>query len=182
MAEILPPTLHAMNASLLAMLNDAEKELVRATEPAALDALDEDALADLHDRVRRARNKYSKLYRRRAAQQVGADASRGRASAVNQKAAAKAEVFEEILSVVSRRLAAAAKQAAAELKAERLAAAKAVKETGAARMPTPGKGKGTPTPVKGGRGDAALRSPASKKATASTRAAGKRAQAKRDQR
>ena len=58
-----------MNASLLAMLNDAEQELVRAAEPAALDELDEDALADLHDRVRRARSKYTKLYRRRAAQQ-----------------------------------------------------------------------------------------------------------------
>ena len=36
-----------MNASLLAMLNDAEQELVRAAEPAALDELDEDALASL---------------------------------------------------------------------------------------------------------------------------------------
>ena len=164
------------------MLNDAEQELVRAADPAALDQLDEDELAALHDRVRRARSKYTKLYRRRAAQQVGADASRGRASAVNRKAAAKAEVFEEILSVVSRRLAAVAKQAAAELKAERLAAARAVKETGVGGSATPGKGKGTPTPVKSARGDAAKRSPARKKATASTRAAGKRAQARRDSR
>ena len=171
-----------MNASLLAMLNDAEQELVRATEPAALDLLDEDELADLHDRVRRARSKYTKLYRRRAAQQVGADASRGRASAVNRKAAAKAEVFEEILSVVGGRLAADAKQAAAELKAERLAAARAVKETGVGGSATPGKGKGTPTPVNGARGDAARRSPAKQKATASTRATGRRRQAKRDSR
>ena len=171
-----------MNRALLAMLNESEQELVRATEPTALDALDEDALAALHDRVRRARSKYTKLYRRQAAQQVGADASRGRASAVNRKAAAKAEVFEEILSVVSRRLAAVAKQAAAELKAERLAAARAVKETGVGRSATPGPGKGTPTSVKGARGDAGKRSPAKEKATASTRAAGKRRQAKRDSR
>ena len=171
-----------MNASLFAMLNDSEKELVLAAEPAALDQLDEDALAELHDRVRRARTKYTKLYRRRAAQQVGADASRGRASAVNRKVAAKAEIFEEILSVVSRRLAVVAKQAAAELKAERLAAARAVKETGVGGSATPGKGKGTPTPVKGARGDAAKRSPSKQKATASTRAAGKRRQAKRDSR
>ena len=44
------------------------------------------------------------------------------------------------------------------------------------------KGKGTPTPVKGARGDAAKRSPAKQKATASTRATGKRRQAKSDSR
>ena len=79
-----------MNRSLLAMLNDAEQELVRATEPDALAALDEDELLELHTRVRRARTKYSKLYRRRGAERVTADASRGRASATNAKTAAKA--------------------------------------------------------------------------------------------
>lgn len=172
-----------MNRALLAMLNDAEQELVRATEPDALAALDEDELAVLHDRVRRARGKYTKLYRRRAAQQVGVDASRGRASAVNQKAAAKAEVFEDILATVSRRLAAVAKQAAADLRAERLAAARAVKESGTrAGRATAGGGQVSPATATTKRGDASKRSPAKLKATASTRAAGKRRQAKRDSR
>jgi hypothetical protein len=43
-----------MNASLLAVLNDAERLLVAQTERAALAALDEDAAIDLEARVRRA--------------------------------------------------------------------------------------------------------------------------------
>src|SRR5207249_7234104 len=52
-----------MNASLLAVLNDAERLLVAQTERAELAALDEDAAIDLEARIRRARNKYVGQYR-----------------------------------------------------------------------------------------------------------------------
>ena len=53
-----------MNASLLAVLNDAERLLVAETERAGLAALDEDAAIELEARIRRARNKYVGQYRR----------------------------------------------------------------------------------------------------------------------
>ena len=97
-----------MNNQLWGMLNATEQQLVRETEASALDGLDEDRLAELHDQVRRARNKYTKLYRRRASAQVGTDASRARAHAQHARTAAKAEVFEDVLARVSRQLAKAA--------------------------------------------------------------------------
>ena len=110
-----------MDNAVWAMLNDTEKALLRETEPSALAGRDEDALAALHDRVRRARNKYSKLYRRRASAQVGADAARGRAHATHARTVVKAEAFEEALAEVSLHLARAARSSAEALKAERLA-------------------------------------------------------------
>ncbi len=170
-----------MNQKLLAMLNEAEQELIRETEPGRLAELDEDELLDLHTRVRRARTKYSKLYRRRAGKQVAAEASRGRASAANARTRVKAEVFEDALAAVSRRLAAVAKASAAEIRAERLAAARG-ERAGSAAPATPAAPSGGGSrsrAVKRG-GDDSLRSPVAKKATASTRAEGKRRQAKRD--
>jgi CCR4-NOT transcriptional regulation complex NOT5 subunit len=171
-----------VNQKLLAMLSEAEQELVRETEPVRLAELDEDELLELHTRVRRARTKYTKLYRRRAGDQVRAESSRGRASAANARTRQKAEIFEDVLATVSRRLAVVAKQSAADLKAERLAAARgqgvptgtgpgSTKASSSARKPTAKRG-----------GDDSLRSPISKKATASTRATGKRRQAERDSR
>ena len=55
-----------MNATLLAVLNDAERLLVAQTEPTELAALDEDAAIEFEDRIRRARNKYVGQYRRGA--------------------------------------------------------------------------------------------------------------------
>ena len=46
-----------MNASLLAVLNDAERLLVAETERDQLAPLDEDAVIELEARIRRARNK-----------------------------------------------------------------------------------------------------------------------------
>src|SRR5262249_5802535 len=112
-----------VNKALFAMLTDTEKRLLLDTEPAALRGLDEDDLAALHDRVRRARNKYSTLYRRRARERVAKDATRGRAHAVNVRTAGKAELFEDALARVSRQLARAAAAAAKQLKDERLRAA-----------------------------------------------------------
>ena len=173
-----------MNASLLAALNDAERLLVAQTERAELAALDEDAAIALEARIRRARNKYVGQYRRGASARVVEHGARGRAAPENQQTALKAEAFEEALARVSRRVAVLARQSAAALRAERLAAARAAR---------PGHGPGAPGPAPDGgqkgpavtgerTGDRALRSPASQKRRASTRAADARQQAKRDSR
>ena len=174
-----------MNASLIAVLNDAERLLVAETERDALGDLDEDAVAGLHDRVRRARNKYVGQYRRGASARVAQRGGRGRARPENTRAARKAEAFEEALARVSRRLAVLASRAAAHLRAERLAAARADRRaaTGSpSRRPAATRSRqdrGTsPTTA----GDRALRSPVRKKARASTRAMGARRQARKDSR
>src|SRR5215472_9729589 len=117
-----------MNKSLLAVLNDAERLLVDQTGRAELAALDEDAAIALEARIRRARNKYTGQYRRAASARVTEHGARGQARPENTRAAMKAEAFEEALSRVSSRVAALARQSAAELRAERLAAARAVKQ------------------------------------------------------
>ncbi len=187
-----------MNTSTRKLLNNADQELILETEKKNLDTLDEDELIALHTRVRRARNKYSKLYRRQASAQVVSDSARGAASKKNQRSAAKAEVFEEALARVSRRLSIVARASADELREARLAAARGDKAA-AKRAKGANASKGAKTPAGGSksakganarsasqararRGDSALRSPSSKRATASTRASGKRKQAKRDSR
>src|SRR5262249_25885013 len=173
-----------MNASLLAVLNDAERLLVAETGRAELATLDEDAAIELETRIRRARNKYVGQYRRAASAAVAEHGGRGRARPENRRAAMKAEAFEEALSRVSRRVAALSRQAAAELRAERLAAARAGQPRPAPRAPgaVPGAGRQGPAVTGEPTGDRALRSPASQKRRASTRAMGARQQAKRDSR
>ena len=96
----------------------------------------------------------------------------------------KAEAFEEALSRVSRRVATLARQAATELRVERLAAARAAKQgrgPGARTVALAASRKGPA--VTGQRtADRALRSPASEKQRAGTLATGARRQAKRDSR
>ena len=171
-----------MNASLLAVLNDAERLLVAETGRAELAALDEDAAIELETRIRRARNKYVGQYRRAASAAVAEHGGRGRARPENKRAAVKAEAFEEALSRVSRRVAALARQAAAELRAERLAAARSARQGHGPQVRAAAPAVGRPGPAVTGEptGDRALRSPASAKRRASTRAAGARQQAKRD--
>jgi len=173
-----------MNKSLLAVLNDAERLLVAQTGRAELAALDEDAAIELEARIRRARNKYVGQYRRAASAAVAEHGGRGKARPENTRAAMKAEAFEEALSLVSRRVAALARQSAAELRAERLAAARAAKESRApsARSAAPPAARKGPAVTGEPAGDRALRSPATAKRRASTRAAGARRQAKRDSR
>src|SRR5215468_11696095 len=163
-----------MNASLLAVLNDAERLMVAET-----------GRAELETRIRRARNKYVGQYRRAASAAVAEHGGRGRARPENRRAAMKAEAFEEALSLVSRRVAVLSRQAAAELRAERLAAARAAKqgrgpEVGAAAVPAAGRQgpavTGEPT------GDRALRSPASQKRRGGPPAAGGRPPAQRGRR
>ena len=173
-----------MNAALLAVLNDSERLLVAQTERAELAALDEDAAIELETRIRRARNKYVGLYRRGASAAVAEHGGRGRARPENRRAAMKAEAFEEALSRVSRRVAALARQSAAELRAERLAAARAARQG-------QGPGEQEPAPAAGRKGTAetavpageyARRAPAARHRRAGTRAQGARRQAKRDAR
>ena len=173
-----------MNASLLAVLNDTERLLVAETGRAELAALDEDAAIELETRIRRARNKHVGQYRRAASAAVPEHGGRGTARPENKRAAMKAEAFEEALSRVSRRVAALARQAAAELRAERLAAAKAARQGHGPRVRAAVPAVGRPGPAVTGEptGDRALRSPASQKRRASTRATGARQQAKRDSR
>lgn len=111
-----------MNA-LLNSLTEAELALVARTEPERLAPLDEDDLVELHTRVRRARNKYVKVYRRQAAASVEDAGGRGKAYARNARRRAKAEVFEDALARVSEHLAVAARASAQALRAERLATA-----------------------------------------------------------
>ena len=128
-----------MNATLLAALTPTERHLVSQTEAAELNALTEDEALELHDRLRRARNKVMGQYRRGGARKVAEKGGRGKAKQTNSAAALKAEAFEEALARVSRRVAALAKQSAADLKAERLAAARGeavtVKSAGAKKAP-----------------------------------------------
>jgi len=53
-----------MNASLTAVLSDAERLLVAQTEAAELATLEEDTALEFEARIRRARNKYVSQYRR----------------------------------------------------------------------------------------------------------------------
>jgi hypothetical protein len=173
-----------MDASLLAILNDTERLLIAQTEPAELAPLDEDAAVALELRIRRARNKYVGQYRRSASARVAEQGARGAARPQNQRAAMKAEAFGEALARVSRRVATLARRAAADLRAERIATARAARRdhgpgTRKARPASRRKGPavtGQPT------GDRALRSPRTETQRASTLAAGARRQARKDSR
>ena len=164
-----------MNKGLLNSLTEAERNLVAETEREALLSLDEDELLALHDRVRRARTKHVKLYRRQASARVERSGGRGLAYGKNQRNRDKAEVFEVALARVSRRVDKVAREAAADLRAERLAAARSG-------------GKG---PDKGAPPDETKPAPKRPRTTkttggvkkdASTRSMGARRQAKRDSR
>ena len=173
-----------MNASLLAVLNDGERLLVAQTGKAELAALDEDAALDLEARIRRARNKYVGQYRRNASARVAEHGARGTARPENLRAFMKAEAFEEALSRVSRRVATLARQAAAALRAERLAAVRAARDGRGPGSPQaePGAGRKGPAVTGEPTGDRALRSPRTEKQRAGTLAAGARRQAKKDSR
>jgi hypothetical protein len=173
-----------MNATLLAVLNDAERLLVAETERDQLAVLDEDAAIELEARVRRARNKYVSQYRRGASAAVAEQGGRGKARPENTRARLKTEAFEEALSRVSRRVSVLARQSAAELRAERLAAARAAKRGTGPGGRASARGVSRTAPAAGAEAAAAraLRSPRTEKQRAGTLAAGARRQAKRDSR
>ena len=168
-----------MNKTLLAALNDSERLLVAETELANLKTLDEDEVAALHDRVRRARNKYVGQYRRGGAARVRDVGGRGKARPQNRSAALKAEAFEEALSRVSRRLAVLAHESAVALKDERIAAARGEKPAKAVAKKAPAK---KVAPKKAPAKVSNVRSPRTEKNRATTKAQGARRQAKRDSR
>lgn len=173
-------------------LSESDYLLVRETKKSQMAGLDEDDLLDLHSRIRRARNKHVTLYRRAGAEKVKAKGGRGSAKKANVRNAAKAEVFEDALSRVSRRLARVSRDAALELKAERLARArtenpapsadggKARKARKARKDKSNGKGKVASSGRD--RADDTRDSPGRKKYEASTIAAGARRQTKKDRR
>jgi hypothetical protein len=171
-----------MDASLLAVLTESERLLVAETDRAALAALDEDAAIELETRIRRARDKYVGQYRRSASARVAERGGRGKARPENARARSKAEAFERALAQVSRRVGVLARESAAALRAERLAAARAAKQSdwpGAGGMVPSQRRRGpeaTPEPT----GERALRNPASEKERAGTLAQGARRQARRD--
>ena len=170
-----------MNASLMAVLTDNERLLVGETEPGELAGLDEDRAVALEARIRRARDKYTGQYRRTAADRVAERGGRGMARPQNQRAAMKAEAFEGALARVSRRVSVLSRQAARELRAQRLAAARAVRAAppGAA---TAKPGPGASVPRQGQVDDRSFRTPVTEKRRASTLAHGARRQAQRDAR
>ncbi|MEV6284019.1 hypothetical protein [Kribbella sp. NPDC051770] len=167
-----------MNRGLLNSLSGVERQLMDETESEALQKLDEDELLELHQRVRRARTKHVKNYRRAAGAAVVPAGGRGMAYPANQRDRDKAELFEGALARVSREVAAAASRASMELRSERLAAARAGKATGATAnanaklesMP-PKTAPRKPVKTTGGL-----------KKDASSRAAGARRQARKDAR
>src|SRR5829696_2023642 len=160
-------------------LSQADQALIASTERDQIAEMDEDSLLELHARVRRARNKYSGLYRRQASARVSEQGGRGMARPKNMRNAQTAEVFEDALSRVSRQLAVAARRAATELKAERIAAARA--QTSAAPAAPPRK-RAPSKPVTSQRANKAPRTTAMTKRVSTSRAAGARQQARKDSR
>ena len=167
-----------MNKSVLNSLSDDERVLVIQTERGRLVELDEDELVDLHKRVRRARNKYVKIYRRQASNRVAEQGGRGKARPKNRRNADRAEVFEFALARVSRRLGAEARRSATALRDERLAAARGRPGNRPAVKGAAPSG----TAVAGGRknADRRLNTPAAKKRVSTSAAAGVRRQARKD--
>lgn len=163
---------------LLYSLTESEFLLIRETELPAIADLDEDALLELHSRIRRARNKYVGLYRRRGAAKVSAKGGRGAARSANERNGAKAEIFEGALARVSKQLGVAAQRSARELKEERLARARQDNPSPAAAA----KGSGKVQTLGRARVDQSRKSPGRKKRDAGSLAAGARRQAKRDNR
>lgn len=166
-----------MKKASLHSLTKTEFLLIAETQRDAMADLSEDELLALHTRVRRARTKYTTLYRRGASGRVGDLGGRGFAGPKNNRDRDKAEIFEKALGRVSKQVSVAAKVAAKELKAERLAAAR---NTGAGpHVPQPGEsGVSGPTSTKGTH----KKTTGGKKRDASTRSQGARRQAKRDSR
>jgi hypothetical protein len=173
-----------VNATLLSALTADERFLVSQTDKDALAGLDEDEVLELHERIRRARNKYVGQYRRGAAARVPAKGARGQARPANERAALRAEAFEEALARVSRRLGALAQEASRELRAERIAAARSVRWGGGGQEGAGDGGAGSPPEDQrpAPSGDRALRNPRTERRRAQTTATGARRQAARDSR
>lgn len=166
--------MHALANSL----GKAERDLLRETEDDRLAELDEDALVDLHRRIRRSRNKYVGVYRRAGSTKVKKKGGRGFANERNSRNAGRAEVFEDALARVSAALATAAAAEAEALKEARLAAASGPGTWPGSEQAPAGASEGAQAKV----ADRKPKGPGRKKRNASSKAKGKRRQAKRDSR
>ncbi len=159
-------------------LTTRERQLLDATARAHLSTLDEDELGALLTRVRRIRDKEVSLHRAEQRERASTKRSRGAAAAPLTRRAWKVEVFEEAVARVSSALAKAARASAKELKAQRLAAARATRPNPrSGRMPA---ASDEPAPATTRRSRA--RAPIEKKTAASTMARGARSQARSDSR
>jgi hypothetical protein len=161
--------------ALVNSLTKPQQALLRETEAGALTGLDEDELLALHLRIRRARDKHVGIYRRQASGRVSTVGGRGKARPKNRRNFDRAEVFEDALARVSRRLAAVARQSAAEIKAERIAAARNER---AVAPPPPGR-RAVNTRASQVT-DRTMNTGATRRQRAANQAAGARRQAKRD--
>ncbi|QDQ98686.1 hypothetical protein [Tomitella fengzijianii] len=159
------------------VMKEQELDLMREIEPARLAELDEDALLEVHRRVRRARNKHVKNYRRAARENVSEMGGRGAAAPKGAKKRLRAEAFEEALALVSERVAVVAHEAAEKLKAERLARAQENRGSGPDAQAAAG-GKVADT----GRARKHAGTTGGVKRDASSRSQGAQRQAKRDSR
>jgi len=112
-----------MKPTELRLFTKGEQSLLVSTRKKHLDEMSEDEIDELFTRVRRARNKYMKLYRRQSAALVTEKESRAGTDTSNQRTRRKAEIFEDALAVVARALATAARATSRQLKEERLALA-----------------------------------------------------------
>lgn len=166
-----------MNKAVLNSLTEQESELVRETEPAELQELDEDQLLALHTRVQRARTKHVKVYRRGASAAVGEVGARGSSYKRQQRARDKAEIFEALLSRVSRQLAVVSKRASDDLRAERIAEARAARGGGPEQQGAAQQATSVPSSRR-----AAAKTTGGLKKDASSQATGARRQKARDAR
>lgn len=166
-----------MNKAVLNSLTEQEGQLVREADPAALRELDEEQLLELHARVQRARTKHVKVYRRGASAAVGDVGARGSSYRRQQRARDKAEIFEAVLAQVSRQVAVVAKRASDDLRAERIAEARANRGAGVEQPVDTGVRQPIPSPRR-----ASVRTTGGVKRDASSQAQGVRRQAKRDAR
>ncbi len=164
---------------LASSLGEVERDLLRETEDHRIAELDEDALVDLHKRIRRSRNKYVGIYRRAGSAKVGKKGGRGLAKEKNTRNAARAEVFEDALARVSAALGRAAAEEAEQLKAARLAAANPPGTwPGSDELPDGASDQAVAPKVS----DRTLKGSGRKKRNASSAAKGARRQRKRDAR
>ena len=113
-----------MKPSEISLFTQKEQSLLFDTENKRLEDLDEDALASLLTRVRRARKKYTDLDRRQSVDAMQAAGRRAATASSNERTRRKAEVMEDAVARVSRYLSRAARANANKLKRERIEAAK----------------------------------------------------------
>jgi hypothetical protein len=164
-----------MKPSEISLFTKKEQTLLVETENKRLEGLDEDALADILNRVRRGRKKYSDLDRRQSVAAIKASGRRAASASSNERTMRKAEIFEDAVSRVSRHLSRVARANANQLKRERLDAAKSSSDG-----PTAKRGKSAskkPASASRAKKKSKIVSPARKGATS---ASNKRSQARKD--